>query len=37
MERFYLFFGGDKFISFQNTGEEDLETIKITHFDLYLE
>lgn len=34
---FISFCGGDKFIGFQNMGKEDLETIKMTHFDLYLE
>lgn len=33
----YSFGGSDKFIDFPNMGEEDLETNKITHFDLYLQ
>lgn len=38
VERVYVFWGEwDKFIGFQNMGKEDLQTIKITHFDLYLQ
>lgn len=38
VERVCVFWGEwDKFIGFQNMGKEVLQTIKITHFDLYLQ